>query len=357
MAHISQVTTEPLRLELKSALRWGKGSSLDRLEHVLVKVETDTGHAGIAEAPARPTIYGETTASIETIIRDYLAPKLVGLKLTNTSDIQKALHSVAGNLAAKGALDIALCEARAQAEGKTLFEAWRGERERVRVSYILGLGELEDLLEEARQVFDQGVSVFKVKIGRDRAHDEKVIEALDVEFAGEDIILYADANEGLEPATAARDLARLAELGVAYVEEPLPVELLKERAALKAEGILPIIADDSCFTLRDLIRELVFDTFDILNIKTARTGFTTSAEMLRSAQSEGKGVMVGSQASSGLGTYHAALFASQAGVTHPSELSFPLKLSEDSTSPLPYEKGYLDVSKLSEMKLKVTEDG
>ena len=355
MAHISQVTTEPLQLELRSALRWGKGSRLDRLEHVLVRVETDTGHTGIAEAPARPTIYGETTTSIEAIVRDYLAPKLVGLELANTSDIQKALHSVAGNLTAKGALDIALCEARAQAEGKTLFEAWRGSQERVRVSYILGLGEIENLLEEARQVFEQGVSVFKVKIGRDRAHDEKVIEALNAEFTGEDVMLYADANEGLEPETAAQDLSRLAELGVAYVEEPLPVELLKERAALKAANILPIIADDSCFTLRDLNRELAFDTFDILNIKTARTGFTTSAEMLRLAQSEGKGVMVGSQASSGLGTYHAALFASQTGVTHPSELSFPLKLREDSTSPLRYDKGYLDVSQLSEMK--VTEDG
>ena len=351
MAHVAQVTTEPLRLELKSALRWGKGSRLDRLEHVLVKVETDTGQIGVAEAPARPTIYGETTASIEAIVRDYLAPKLVGLELTNTSDVRKALHSVAGNLTAKGALDIALCEARAQSEGKTLFEVWRGSQERVRVSYILGLGEVEDLLTEARHVFEQGVSVFKVKIGRDRAHDKKVIEALSAAFTEEDVILYADANEGLEPETAAQDLARLAELGIAYVEEPLPVELLKERAALKAENILPIIADDSCFTLRDLSRELAFDTFNILNIKTARTGFTTSAEMLRLARSEGKGVMVGSQASSGLGTYHAALFASQAGVTHPSELSFPLKLQEDRTTSLRYERGYLSVAQLAELRL------
>ena len=167
MARISRVTTQPLELELKSALRWGKGSRLDRLEHVLVRVETDAGHVGITEAPARPTIYGETKASIEAIVRGYLAPKLVGLELTDTSDIQKALHSVAGNLTAKGALDIALCEARAQSEGKTLFEAWRGEQERVRVSYILGLGELEGLIKEAQHVFEQGVSVFKVKIGRD----------------------------------------------------------------------------------------------------------------------------------------------------------------------------------------------
>ena len=168
MARLSRVTTEPLQLELKSALRWGQGSRLDKLEHVLVKVETDSGHSGLAEAPARPTIYGETVASIKAIIRDYLGPKLVGLELSDTAGLQNALHSVAGNLTAKGALDIALCEVQAQEEGKTLLEAWRGEKERVRVSYILGLGGVEGLLEEVRHVFEQGVSVFKVKIGQDR---------------------------------------------------------------------------------------------------------------------------------------------------------------------------------------------
>ena len=183
---------------------------MDKLEHVLVRRSRRTlDTAGVAEAPARPTIYGETVASIEAIIRDYLGPKLVGLELSDTAGLQNALHSVAGNLTAKGALDIALCEVQAQEEGKTLLEAWRGEKERVRVSYILGLDGVEGLLEEARRVFEQGVSVFKVKIGQDRAHDRQVVEALNVEFAGEGVVLYADANEGLASETAARDLTRL----------------------------------------------------------------------------------------------------------------------------------------------------
>ena len=134
-----------------------------------------------------------------------------------------------------------------------------------------------------------------------------------VPLAGAGVTLYADANESLNPETAARELERFRELGVAYVEEPLPVHLLKARAALKKADILPIIADDSCFTLSELERELEFDTFDILNIKTARTGFTVSQKMLGLARSAGKGVMVGSQASAGLGTLHAAIFSSKGG--------------------------------------------
>ena len=348
MSKIARIETRPFRLELKGALQWGKGSRLEALEHVLVKVATDEGHEGFAEAPARPTIYGETVSSIEAIVHGHLAPRLVGLELADEAAIQDALHSVAHNPCAKGALDIALCDARAEAAGKPLFEAQRGPRERLRVSFILGIAEPKATVAEARAVYEAGVRVFKVKIGRDAERDRQVLQALQAEFAGAEVTVYADANEGLSPETAARDLERLAELGVAYLEEPLPVHLIKARAALKAAQLLPIIADDSCFTPAELERELDFDTFDILNIKPARTGFTASGEMLALARSAGKGVMVGSQASAGLGTLHAALFASREGVTHPSELSFTLKLERDILDgPLTFDEGWLELASLA----------
>ena len=55
---------------------------------------------------------------------------------------------------------------------------------------------------------------------------------------------------------------------------------------------IPLIADDSAFTVRNLRRELDFDTFDVLNIKTARTGYTPSRQMLVMAHSANKGVMM-----------------------------------------------------------------
>ncbi len=340
---------------MKGALSWGQGSELRRLEHVLVNVHASGGAndvTGTAEAPVRPTIYGETVASVREIVA-WLESRLTGLSLDDEAGLWDALHSVANNHTARGALDIAVHDARAKASGQTLFEAWRGSSETVRVSFILGIADIDVMLEEARRVFEQGVSVFKVKVGRDKRSDERIIRALRDEFVGEEVILYADANEGLSPDTAARDLERLAALGVAYVEEPLPVELVEERASLRATQILPMIADDSCFTLRDLHRELALDTFDILNIKPARTGFSESAKMLALARDAGKSVMVGSQASSGLGTRHCALFASSVGVNYPSELSFPLKLQEDVVGErLEFRGGRLEVGSLKNFTLR-----
>lgn len=117
------------------------------------------------------------------------------------------------------------------------------------------------------------------------------------------------------------------------------------RAELKRLGILPIIADDSCFTPADLLRELEFDTFDILNIKSARNGFTDSLEMMRLAVQAGKGIMIGSQASTTLGIRHAAMLAARAEVTHPSELAFFLKLGADIATRQPkLEQGFLQLA-------------
>ena len=352
MPAVAQVVTRPFQLALKGALRWGKAGELTRLSHVVVSVFDDAGHVGSAEAPVRPTIYGETVSSVGAVIRDHLAPALVGLAVDDTEAQQEVLARIPNNHCAKGALDTALCELRARAAGSTLFEAERGGADHIEVSFILGIGSLETMLNEAETIYEQGVRVFKVKVGRSAAHDARVLGALQRTFAGGGVTLYADANEGLSPETAAKDLERLARLGVVYVEEPLPVHLLRARAALKKENVLSIVADDSCFTLPDLEQELDFDTFDILNIKTARTGFTVSQKMLDLACSAGKGVMVGSQASAGLGTLHAGVFSSKAGVTHPCELSFPLKLERDVlNAPLTFAGGFLEVSRLKNLHL------
>ncbi|CAN5534068.1 enolase C-terminal domain-like protein [soil metagenome] len=351
MALIASVTTQPFRLPMKGELSWGKSSKLTALEHVLVRVSTDDGHTGVAEAQPRPTIYGETLESIAAIVKHHLAPKLIGLDVDDRTAVEAALRSVVNNNTARGAVDIALCQARARSKGRRLFDTYRGPQERVQVSYLLGIAELATLLAEAKEVVASGVRVLKVKVGRDKSHDARVLTALGAEF-GAAVILYGDANEALEPKTAARDLEDYARLGLAYLDSPLPVEHFRARAALKAAGILAIIADESCFTVRDLRRELELDTFDILNVKPARTGYSDSLRMLRMAREADRCAMIGSQASSGLGTLHSAILASREGVTHPCELSFPLKLASDVMNrKVTFKDGYLEVSDLDGLAL------
>ncbi len=150
---------------------------------------------------------------------------------------------------------MAVHDALAQSRGQSLADLLGATRERVRVSYILGIGVRDEVLAEAERVVAQGVRVLKVKVGRDWDDDIARIRDLQAMF-GASVELYADANETMLAEDAAPRLAALRELGLAYCEEPLPVEQVRARAALRARGELPIIADDSAFTERDLHREL-----------------------------------------------------------------------------------------------------
>ena len=366
---IKAIETVPFHLPMHGALQWGKSSSIASVAHIAVRVLLSDGSEGWAEAPPRPTIYGETIHSIPAVIAHELAPRLLDLPVWDDEDappadlwtmpalqrVQSRLHEIKNNHTAKAAIDMALHSALAQHRSITLLDHLLDgaprTTDRVRVSYILGIGDRDTVLTEARRVVDQGVRVLKVKVGRNWDDDIARIRELQAEL-GPDVDLYADANECLDAPDAASKLDILAALGLHYCEEPLPVEQIAARATLRAGQHLPLIADDSTFTLRDLQRELTFDTFDILNIKTARTGFTESAQMLAQARRAHKGVMIGSQASAGLGTLHAAFFALLPGIAHPSELSFPLKLRADILDrSLPIVAGFLHLETLLDAQL------
>lgn len=340
----------PFSLPLKSALAWGKHGQLSRAEHCLITVTLENGLQGTAEAPPRPTIYGETISSIKAAV-SLLEPRLCELDITDTNSIKEVLSSLPNNNCAKGALDMALWEARAAHLEQPLIALLGGTKPHLETSFILGIANPQTMLAEAREVVQAGVRVLKVKVGRNTEADLNITQALKNEF-GNHVRLYADSNETLETSTAAKSLEKMREAGLLWVEEPLPVRKIKARAELKRHAILPIIADDSCFTPADLERELDFDTFDILNIKTARNGFTDSLEMIRMASNAGKQIMIGSQASTSTGIRHAAMLASRPEISHPNELAFFLKLKTDITNTMPsLENGMMDLQSVMDISL------
>ena len=170
---------------------------------------------------------------------------------------------------------------------------------KIKVSYIVSTGSTDDVLADVESAYGAGVRVFKVKIGKDIPQETETIKQLMTQFP--DAQYYVDANQTLPEYYAVDILNELHELGVIHCEEPLPIHRINNRHQLHQNTKMPMIADDSTFTYTDLLRELEFDTFDILNIKTPRTGFSQSNKMLDEAWVEGKRVMIGSQASSLLG--------------------------------------------------------
>lgn len=345
MLKVKDVRALPFEIPLKGSLKWGRAQELRTLAHVLIRVELSDGSVGIAEATPRPSIYGETQASIVAIVELCLAPMLRESAIESfqcIGKLSKAMDTIKNNNTAKGATDIAMYQAFCRATGATLGQHLGATRERIRLSYIVSAGAADAVLADVEDAYRAGIRVFKIKIGKDIARETATIRGLIARYGSAQF--YVDANQTLDEDGAARVLNELRDLGVIYCEEALPVERIRARRALRAACRMPIIADDSAFTQNDLQRELAFDTFDILNIKTARTGFSQSMTMMEACAKAGKGVMVGSQASSLLGCLQSAAFAAHRAVAYASECSFYLKTDADLSFAPSLRDGWLSIA-------------
>jgi L-alanine-DL-glutamate epimerase-like enolase superfamily enzyme len=106
-----------------------------------------------------------------------------------------------------------------------------------------------------------------------------------------------DANGGWDLATARSMLQPLERAGVVLLEQPLAPLLDPEAdsagfAALHGEAPLPLVADESCWDLADLLR--LAPHVDGVNIKLLKSGGLAEALLMaRTARRLGLGVMVG----------------------------------------------------------------
>ena len=354
MVNIKRINTYEFKLPMIRSLEWGLSGKLEELKHVLIEVELDDGSIGLGEATPRPTIYGETSNSISSIISQEFSPYIIGKEINPESirEIWNNINRIKNNNTAKGSLDIALHDAYKNSLGLTTKGYFGIDNHLVPVSYILGIKDLSDSITEANDVYSKGVRVLKVKVGKDFASDYDRIREL-LNNIPQDMKFYVDANECFNPDDAENKLDLLKELGCLYCEEPIDISLIKNRRSLREKGIIPLIADDSVKSMNNLDYQIKKNTFDILNIKSPKTGITESLDMILEAEKNGKQVMFGSHASSSLGAYTTILLATIAKSSIASEASFFVNLYDDIVeNPIRIVDGYVRLADIEPFKIR-----
>jgi L-alanine-DL-glutamate epimerase-like enolase superfamily enzyme len=144
-----------------------------------------------------------------------------------------------------------------------------------------------------------------------------------IRAAAPDVRLIADANEGWSLGELVALQPLLAELSVAFVEQPLPAG---EDACLEGlEFQVPLCADESCHTSGDLDR--LAGRYAVVNVKLDKTGGLTEAlQLIVAARAQGFGIMTGCMVCTSLGVAPAFHIAALADFV---DLDGPLWLSQD----------------------------
>jgi L-alanine-DL-glutamate epimerase-like enolase superfamily enzyme len=326
---ITDLEAIPFALPYRRPPEFASGT-VGSADNVLVRVHTDAGVVGQAEAQPRPYTYGETQASIVETVGGRLNAALTGLDPLRVELVAQRCAEVAGNYVARAAVDLAVWDLVGRLLGCPCHTLLGGFAEDVAAAHMVSFGEPAAMAEEAVAVNERfGVNTFKVKVGRAPALDVAAVGA--IREALTDADLYVDANRGWSYDDAVRAGDALVALGVRVIEEPISVEDRAGRLRLAERWVVPLGGDESCISLAHVDRALEEGAVRVVSVKTARTGFTESRRILDLCLARNVPVIMGSQYEGAIGATATIAFASAFAATagRPAEITNFLDLADD----------------------------
>ncbi|MDQ3035356.1 MAG: dipeptide epimerase [Myxococcota bacterium] len=207
--------------------------------------------------------------------------------------------------AARSAIDLALWDLEAKRAGRDVAELAGLERpSTIATAITISIDAPESMGDAARALRER--PLLKIKLAGDGLDLERVRA---VRSAAPDPTLWVDANEGWDLATYDALAPRLAELGVAMIEQPLPEA--GDRALIGRARPVPICADESAHDAAGIAA--LADRYDAINVKLDKAGGLTGAiETIDAARACGLRVVLGCMVATSLSIAPACLLASRA---------------------------------------------
>jgi len=265
---IEQLTLQHLRMPLVAPFETSFGR-IEQRECILISMQSE-GFSGYGECVAdqAPGYSYETTATAWHILKDFIAPVILGLDVSGPNDFQDRVAAIRGHHLAKAGVELALWDLLGKSTGKSLQELLGGKGSRVEVGVSVGLQESpQALVRRVADYTEQGYGRVKIKIkpGRDVAE----AEALRTQFPG--LRLQVDANSAytLESAQA---LIPLDDLDLLLIEQPLFEDDLWDHHKLQQHFRTAICLDESVVSVRHARYAIEMQACRIINIKPARLG-------------------------------------------------------------------------------------
>jgi L-Ala-D/L-Glu epimerase len=140
-----------------------------------------------------------------------------------------------------------------------------------------------------------GWPIYKIKLGTD--DDLAILREL---RRHTDATFRVDANCGWTPEQTIDLSAAMKEMGVEFIEQPLPAEDVEGARRAFEHSVLPLVADESCLPEEDVDR--CAGCFHGINIKLVKCGGLAAARrMIKRARELGLKVMVGCMTESTVG--------------------------------------------------------
>lgn len=285
-----QLILRPHTLKLRHTFTISRESH-DEQPSLVVELRED-GFSGYGEATSNPYY----NIGVDEMMRDL---RQIEPLITNSAGMEleefweKMDSQLPNNRFALCALDLAYNDLYARKEGKRLYELWNYDiSNNPLTDYTIGIDTIEKMVSKMEEM---PWPIYKIKLGSDR--DIEIVKELRKHT---DSVFRVDANCGWTVDETISNAIALKELGVEFIEQPLPADDWEGHKKVFENSVLPIIADESCQVEADI--DKCFQHFHGVNVKLTKCGGLTPARrMLMKARQLGMHTMVGCMTESTVG--------------------------------------------------------
>ncbi len=266
------LTTEILRLPYREPFRIARSHGGDGMTSMIVELRNPAWPGLVGYGEGYPeAYYGETPETIEVVLPRLLASITADDLEFGAAEAPAALArlseafeaTIAHHGGAKCALDTAIHDLVGKHLGLAVHRLLGLSAEIGPTDFTVGLDEPEVVAERASRA--ARFPALKIKVGGPA--DLETLEAVRRVFDGP---IRVDANTGWTPEQGARLIPDLVRLGVELIEQPFPAHRLDQLRWLQERSELPLVADESAVTIRDL--DGLVGVVDGVNVKLAKCG-------------------------------------------------------------------------------------
>ena len=247
--------------------------TVDDVDNVFVKINLSNGQYGLGSGNPSFQVVGESLEdSLNTLTDENLA-FLIGRDIREFHGLlDEILTRFPKTPAARAALDIAVHDAFTKSIDIPLGVFLGQKIKSLPTSVTIGIKDVAGTMAEAREYYDMGFRVLKVKTGRDVEEDIERMKKLREQYNGE-MTIRVDANQGYDEKDLMRFYRETRALNMELIEQPIPTGQTALMRQLPPEVKALIAADESLKSAEDAFQlASPPNAGDIFNIKLMKSG-------------------------------------------------------------------------------------
>jgi O-succinylbenzoate synthase len=300
---------------------WRTAYGEDAAVHSVLCRMLSGGASGWGESSplAAPCYSPEWAGGVFSVVRDWLAPAVIGRDVHSGEQLQQQLALFKGNPFAKAVLDTAWWSLACNQSGTPLHIALGATRNEVPVGADFGIMDsVGELLDSVDQAVAAGFARIKLKFRP--GWDVDMVRS--VRSRHPRLPIHIDCNSGYS-LNDLRMFQQLDEFQLTMIEQPLAHDDLVDHATLQSMIATPICLDESITSVRRAEQAIALQSCRYVNVKPGRVGGLTNAVRIHDiCRDDGIPCWVGGMLESATGAAHCTALAMLDNFTYPADI-FP----------------------------------